>query len=104
LCVDLDEFDAAIFGAAFFGVVGGDGLRIAQSCDLEAGSLDASSGQPRDHCIGSAELERVVGFLRAQIIGVAGHAQAPRGMLFEHRRDFAQREHGLRRNVGASCE
>src|ERR1700742_4077690 len=73
--VDLDQFDAAIFGAAFFSCVVGDGCSLAEAFGGEAAGGDAVAAEPSYDGLSALFGQDLIGGGTALIVGVGFNVQ-----------------------------
>ncbi|HEX9345011.1 MAG TPA: hypothetical protein VF900_03755, partial [Candidatus Acidoferrum sp.] len=65
-----DELDAAVALAAFEGVIGSDGLGLAEAASGDGGGRDALLGEKIAHGIGAAFGELLIEIVAADAVGV----------------------------------
>src|SRR6266436_7020526 len=96
------EFDAAIALAAFGGVVGGHGLRLAESARGHCAGRHAFFREKIAHGIGAALRELLIKIVAADAVGVAFDLQREAFVGKENSRDFGELFAGSGLECGAS--
>src|ERR1700676_874774 len=75
-----DELDAAVALAAFGGVIGGDGLALAEAAGGDGGGRDALLGEKIADGVGAAFGELLIEIVAADAVGVALNLERKTGM------------------------
>src|SRR6266851_1112473 len=85
-----DEFDAAVALGAFGGVVGSDGLHLAEAASGDRGASDALLSEKIADGIGAAFGELLIEIVAANAVGVAFDLESEAGMREDDAGNFGE--------------
>src|SRR6266478_4115406 len=85
-----DELDAAVALAAFGGVIGGDGLALAEAAGGDGGGRNALLGEKIADGVGTAFGELLIEIVAADAVGVALDLEREAGMRKDDAGNFGK--------------
>src|SRR5712692_6194210 len=85
-----DELDPAVALAAFGGVIGGDGLRLAEAAGGDGGGRDALLGEKIADGVGAAFRELLIEIVAADAVGVTLDLESQAGMREDDAGNFGE--------------